>query len=55
MITDIPLPCPQCGGRMFSVGYQATLKILKNRTWHVCKECDFEQDAEVFKRALFCV
>jgi len=55
MIVNIPLPCPECGGRMYSVGYQATIKILKNRTWHVCKECDFERDTEDFKRALFCV
>lgn len=54
MKIDIPLPCPDCGGKMYSVGYDATLRILKNRTWHVCKECRFTRNVEEFKKTLCC-
>lgn len=54
MKIDIPLSCPSCGGKMYSVRYAAPLKILKERSWHVCKECDFERSAEDFKKAICC-
>ncbi|MEM3064961.1 MAG: hypothetical protein QW177_06270 [Candidatus Nitrosotenuis sp.] len=54
MKIDIPLPCPRCGGKMYSVSYDAPLKVLSRRTWHVCKECNFTQNAEEFKKMLYC-
>jgi len=52
MKIDIPLLCPKCGGKMYSTGYQWF--ILKSRTWHVCKNCNFERDTEDFKKTLWC-
>jgi hypothetical protein len=54
MEIDIPLPCPSCGGKMYSVSYEASLSILKKRSWQVCKECDFERSSEDFKKAMCC-
>ena len=50
----IPLPCPSCGGKMYSVSYEASFTILKKRSWQVCKECDFERDSEDFKKSICC-
>jgi C4-type Zn-finger protein len=54
MKIDIPLPCPSCGGKMYSVSYEASFTILKKRSWQVCKECDFERDSEDFKKSICC-
>ncbi|MGQ0605652.1 MAG: hypothetical protein ACT4OD_01685 [Candidatus Nitrosotenuis sp.] len=54
MKINIPLSCPACGGKMYSVGYDTPLKILKARTWHVCKECKFSRSVEDFKKSLCC-
>ncbi len=54
MQVDIPIPCPSCGGKMYSVAYEPTLKILKNRSWQVCKECHFERTTEEFKKTICC-
>ena len=29
MKIDIPLPCPSCGGKMYSVNYESSFTILK--------------------------
>ena len=52
---DIPLPRPSCEGKMYSVRYDPPLKILKERSWQVCKECGFEQSTDDFKMRLFTV
>jgi len=52
---NIPLSCPSCDGKMYAVSYDAPLKILKERSWQVCKECGFEQQADDFKRMLLTV
>ena len=52
MKIDIPLKCPKCLGSMYSVCYDAPLKILKRRVWQICNACGFERDAEDFKREL---
>jgi hypothetical protein len=54
MKIDIPISCPACGGKMYSVGYSAPLKILKERTWQVCKECSFERSTDDFKKSICC-
>jgi C4-type Zn-finger protein len=54
MQIDIPLPCPSCGGKMYSVSYESTLSILKKRSWQVCKECSFERNSEEFKKSICC-
>ena len=41
MRIDIPIPCPRCSGRMYSVSYEPQFAILKKRSWQVCKECGF--------------
>lgn len=55
MIIPIPIPCPNCGGKLKAVRYDVLLDILKKRSWHVCTVCDFEREAEDFKRELCCV
>ena len=55
MKIDIPVQCPKCLGRMYSVFYDCTLNILKRRTWHICKQCGYERDVEQFKRELLTV
>ena len=52
MKIDIPLPCPKCAGKMYSVSYDVTLSILKNRSWQICKECNFERNTEEFKKSM---
>jgi C4-type Zn-finger protein len=54
MKIDIPLPCPSCGGKMYSVNYEASFTILKKRSWQVCKECDFERNTDEFKKTICC-
>ena len=51
---DIPIPCPNCGGKMYSTSHDSILPILKRRSWHVCKECNYEQDVEKFKNSICC-
>jgi len=31
MKIDIPLPCPKCGGKMYSVSYDSSFSILKKK------------------------
>ena len=54
MKIDIPIPCPSCGGKMYSTGYQPTLRILKERSWQVCKECHFQRSTENIKKSICC-
>lgn len=52
---NIPLSCPSCSGKMYALRYETPLKILKERGWLVCKECDYEIQTEYFKNRLFTV
>ena len=54
MNVNIPIPCPSCGGKMYSAGYEAPLKILKNRSWQICRECGFQRTTDEFKKLLCC-
>jgi len=54
MRIDIPIPCPSCGGRMYSVNYEPFLPVLRKRSWQVCKECDFERNIDDFKKSISC-
>ena len=55
MIIGIPLSCPKCGARLKAVSYDVLLNILKKRSWHICTECDFEREAEDFKKELLTI
>ena len=55
MQIDIPLSCPSCGGKMYSVSYEASFTMLKKRSWQVCKECNFERNTEDFKKSICCI
>ena len=52
---SIPIPCPRCNGKMIAVRYEAPLKILKERSWQICKRCGFQRSAEEFKQRLLTV
>ena len=51
----IPVPCPKCDGKMVAVKYDTPLKILRQRSWQICKECWFERSADDFKNQLLTV
>lgn len=51
----IPVPCPRCHGKMIAVKYDTSLKILRERSWQICKECLFERSADDFKKLLLTV
>lgn len=55
MKIEIPLSCPKCNGKMYCITYDTILKILKNRMWHICKECNYSRDVDEFKRNLITV
>ena len=52
-ILNIPLACPKCGGKMYSVRYDSIIKVLKHRSWQVCHDCKYQRDSEEFKNSLF--
>ena len=54
MKIDIPIPCPSCGGKMYSVSYEPALRLLKKRSWQVCKECNFERNVDEYKKTICC-
>jgi C4-type Zn-finger protein len=56
MKIDIPLSCPSCGGKMYSISisYESSFAILKKRSWQACKECSFERNSEEFKKSICC-
>ena len=37
MKIDIPLPCPSCGGKMYSVNYESSFTILKKEVGKFAK------------------
>ena len=51
----IPIPCPDCGGKMLATRYIISLRILKERGWQVCTECSFERSVDDFKKELFTI
>ena len=54
MKIDIPLQCPKCGGKMYSINYESVISILNKRSWQLCKECNFERNTEEFKKSICC-
>jgi len=52
---NIPLPCPNCDGKMHAIRMHAPLNVLKERGWQICKECRFERSTEDFKKELLTV
>ncbi len=57
MIEGMPIPisCPKCNGKMIAVHYEVVLKFLRERSWQVCKECNFQRTADDFKKSLLTV
>jgi len=53
--TPIPVFCPKCFGKLVTVRYDTSLKILKEREWHICTQYDFQRNPNEFKEALFTV
>jgi hypothetical protein len=48
--------CPSCeGNNLYLTKYDAPLKILKERSWLICKDCDYQIQTEEYKKTLFCV
>jgi len=52
---SIPLLCPSCDRKIYSVRYDAPLGILKDRSWQICKTCGFERTTDDFKKELLTV
>ena len=55
MKLDIPVRCKKCGGKMYCVSYDVIFKILKNRSWHVCKNCSWSQSVDDFKKEMLTI
>lgn len=55
MKINIPVKCKKCGGKMYCVSYETPLKILRARSWHVCKSCNYSQSVDDFKRGLLTI
>ena len=53
--TQTIMPCPRCGEKMIGVKYNATLKILQERSWNTCVECGYEIDIAKWKRSILTV
>ena len=50
------VPCPSCeGSKLYLTKYDAPLKILKERSWLICKDCDYQIQVAEYKRSLFSV
>lgn len=53
---QIFVTCPSCDGkRAYFVKYDTLLKVLKDRSWLICEDCDYEIPMKEFKKSLFCV
>jgi len=49
-------PCPSCNGEnLFYTKYEAPLKVLKDRSWLLCKDCEYQIEMEEWKKSLYCV
>ena len=48
----IPLPCPDCDGRMYAAAYLIQSYILEESSLQVCKQCGFSQSVQEFKDKL---
>jgi len=53
--TPIPISCPKCGGEMIIISYDPMWKVLKERSWQICRKCSFERSADDFKKELLTV
>jgi len=54
MIIGIPVPCPNCGGKLVAVSWDVSWAVLKKRSWHVCRNCNYECPVDDFKKELCC-
>lgn len=53
---NVPLKCPDCDGRMYSIAdINNNPFAIKRRTFICCHDCDYEIDAEKFKDGLLTV
>ena len=49
------LACPKCSSTMEIVSYSPVFKILKERSWHVCTNCDFERSVDDYVKGILTV
>lgn len=54
-LTPIPIACPKCCGKIVVIRYEVTLKVLRERSWQICKNCGFERSVDDFKKTLLTV
>ena len=46
-----PTVCPYCGARgVRTAGYDAPLRILRQRKWYYCSRCGWEAEADQYAR-----
>jgi len=47
--------CPRCdGNNLILTSYEVTIRILKDRSWITCSDCDYEIEVDKFKKQLWC-
>ncbi len=47
------IPCPKCSGSLTLYRYNPVLKILKERSWYLCKNCKFQETTDEYKQRVF--
>ena len=54
---EVPIPCPDCGGKLIVTWKDAMIGILKERHWYCCKNvnCNYCEEVEVVKSRLYCI
>jgi len=44
---QLVIPCPNCGGNNYeSQQYKVTFAILKDRVWHICRDCGYQKQLD---------
>ncbi|AFS80635.1 hypothetical protein NKOR_03705 [Candidatus Nitrosopumilus koreensis AR1] len=49
MKIDIPLPCPTCGGKMYSVRYESAFSLLKKEVGKCAKNVILKEIPKILK------
>ena len=52
---QIPIPCPKCFGKLVCIKYNPSLKLLRDRSWQLCRKCGFQRTTDEFKEELLTV
>ena len=52
---QVPIPCPKCFNKLVCIRYDPQIKLLKDRIWHLCRNCGFQRSTDEFKKELLVI